>query len=129
MKNLIVAVLLTALFSGCSSSGEKQEQAKSPIEMKVDDYKTVKLTTDLSVLSEKEKQMIPLLIEAGKIMDDLFWYEAYGDKDKLLSSTEDPPTKKYLNINYGPWIVSTTMHHFWRPSGQNQKEPTSIQST
>ncbi len=47
--------------------------------------------------------MIPLMIEISDIMDDLFWYEAYGKKDSLLASAIDEATKKYLMINYGPW--------------------------
>ncbi|OJJ21242.1 Zn-dependent hydrolase [marine bacterium AO1-C] len=73
------------------------------IASKVKDYQTVKLTTDLSQLSDKEKQMLPLMIEAAKIMDELFWLQAYGDKNALLGKTTDEATKRYIEINYGPW--------------------------
>ncbi len=43
----------------------------------------------LSMLSEKEKQMIPILIEVSKIMDELFWQEAYGDKSALMFISVD----------------------------------------
>jgi len=66
-------------------------------------YATVKLTSDLSALSEKEKQMLPKLIEVAQIMDSLFWYQAYGDKGALLAKTNDPNTQAFLEINYGPW--------------------------
>lgn len=69
----------------------------------LDKYTTVKLTTDLSTLSEKQKQMIPLLIEVGQIMDELFWYEAYGEKDSLLSALDGEAAQKFVKINYGPW--------------------------
>ncbi len=65
--------------------------------------RTFKLTTDLSVLSENEKKMIPLLIEAAKIMDDIFWIEAYGDKQPLLDSLKSETERKLVMINYGPW--------------------------
>ncbi len=66
-------------------------------------YTPFKLETDISLLDENYKKMIPLLIEAAKIMDDLFWYEAYGDKEKLLSSISDEKLKVFASINYGPW--------------------------
>ncbi|MBD54429.1 MAG: hypothetical protein CMM05_05005, partial [Rhodopirellula sp.] len=44
----------------------------------IDQYAVVDLTTDLSQLTDKQRQMLPLLMEAGKIMDNCFWYEAYG---------------------------------------------------
>ncbi|MEP1096523.1 MAG: Zn-dependent hydrolase [Cyclobacteriaceae bacterium] len=103
MKKLTLIIVVFGLLAKCGTSADETTDTRSPLEKKVEDYKTVKLTTDLSVLSEKEKQMIPLLIEASKIMDDLFWYEAYGDKEELLSQTDDPSTLKYLAINYGPW--------------------------
>ena len=47
--------------------------------------------------------MIPLLIDAAKIMDDIFWIEAYGDKQVLLDSLTSDAEKKLVMINYGPW--------------------------
>ena len=47
--------------------------------------------------------MIPLLIDASKIMDDLFWLQAYGDKRPLLDSIDDPAMRRFADINYGPW--------------------------
>lgn len=77
-------------------------QAMSPIQEKLDRYTTVRLTTDLP-LSEKERQMIPLLIDAAKEMDAIFWQQAYGNRDSLLASVSDPAVRRYVEINYGPW--------------------------
>ena len=105
MKKLNLAILIVALLTQCSSKKEEETKSDTPsaIDQKLDDYKSVRLTADLSGLSDNEKQMIPILIEAGAIMDDLFWYEAYGDKEELMAAYSDPSTIEYLNINYGPW--------------------------
>ena len=66
-------------------------------------YTPFKLTADLSKLSDNNRKMIPLLIEAGEIMNDLFWYEAYGDKDVFLEGITDSKIKTFAMINYGPW--------------------------
>ncbi|HNP19908.1 MAG TPA: Zn-dependent hydrolase [Fulvivirga sp.] len=66
-------------------------------------YTPVKLTTDLTVLSEKQREIIPILIEVAQIMDDIFWYEAYGNRDSLLASITDEEAKRFTVINYGPW--------------------------
>jgi len=88
----------------------KEEKKEEVVEVKPDKYQelvnkytTVKLTTDLSKLSESQKQIIPKLIEVGKIMDELFWYEAYGQKSALLDTMTNDAAKKFVNINYGPW--------------------------
>lgn len=87
----------TPATAATDTTGEKSMQAL------VDQYTTVRLTTDLSVLSENERRMIPLLIEAGKAMDEVFWMEAYGNRDSLLAAHPDPATQQYIRINYGPW--------------------------
>jgi hypothetical protein len=69
----------------------------------LDKYTTVTLTADLSHLTDKEKQMIPLLIKVGQIIDGMYWYEAYGKKDSLLAAIQDQDARKYVEINYGPW--------------------------
>jgi hypothetical protein len=75
----------------------------SPIDKKLSQYTTVRLTTDLSKLTEKERQMIPLLIDAARSMDAIYWRQAYGNRDSLLQSVTDAATRRYIEINYGPW--------------------------
>ena len=70
---------------------------------KLSNYASVRLTTDLARLSENEKKMLPLLIEAAQAMDEVFWLEAFGPKDEFLGSIGDPDMRRYAEINYGPW--------------------------
>lgn len=73
-------------------------------EARLDIYQPVDLTADISHLSANQKKMIGLLIDASKIMDELFWDQAYpGDKQALLAAVDDPKVKKFIEINYGPW--------------------------
>ncbi len=73
------------------------------MKQKVNEYAKVALTTDMSKLTDKEKKMIPLLIKAAQTMDELFWYEAYGNKDELLNGISDKSTRDFVALNYGPW--------------------------
>ena len=66
-------------------------------------YAPVTLQTDVSSLSAQERQMIGLFIEAAKVMDGLFWQQAYGDRDTLLTSLKDPAARQFAEFNYGPW--------------------------
>ena len=106
MKNLIPIVAALVIVFGCGNSTDNPEITDAPQD-KVDTllakYTTFTLTSDLSKLGDKQKQMIPLLIEAAQIMEGLFWYEAYGDKDELLGGIEDTRLQQFVNINYGPW--------------------------
>ena len=66
-------------------------------------YAPFRLTADLSSLSPEERRMLGLFIDAAQIMDDLFWKQAYGDRDRLLNGIGDPRTRQFAEINYGPW--------------------------
>jgi hypothetical protein len=87
-----------------SASEAPPEAAQSdPAPSRYDIYAPVSLTADLGHLSENQKKMIPILIEASKIMDGLFWQQAWGDKEELLAGIEDPKQRRFAEINYGPW--------------------------
>jgi hypothetical protein len=92
-------IALSALAPATRSS------AQPPASMadRVAQYTTVPLTTDLSKLTPRERQMIPILVDAARAMDDGFWLQAYGDRAALLAKIGDPTTRRYVDINYGPW--------------------------
>ncbi|MDR0365181.1 MAG: Zn-dependent hydrolase [Bacteroidales bacterium] len=101
---LMLAVLFA--FASCDNAKKEQKQKTDEkvnvMKAKVDEFASVKLTTDFSGLSEKERRMIPVLIDIAKIMDKLFWTQSFGDKS-LLDKIEDPYMKEFAMINYGPW--------------------------
>lgn len=71
---------------------------------RLDIYTDFSLTTDLSHLSDNQKALIAKLIDASKIMDDLFWRQAFGeDKAAFLAKINVPKVQKFADINYGPW--------------------------
>ena len=109
------ALALTLSVFACSPT-DKQNVQTSPQQVssgpqllegknsRLDIYKKVSLTADLSTYSQAQRDMLKLLIEASSIMDDLFWRQAFGDhKDSFLASIDDPKVREFANINYGPW--------------------------
>ena len=64
----------------------------------------VALTTELfEGISEGERAILPLLLDACAEMDAIFWHEAYGDRDALLSAIDDAGERRFAEFNYGPW--------------------------
>ncbi len=103
----IVAITTTSL-TGCyqQTSTEKKQTVELIQEYnnRLDIYKEVTLSSDLSHLSINQKKMLALLIEASDIIDTLFWQQAYGtSKDEFLASITDEKIKTFVEINYGPW--------------------------
>lgn len=109
--NRIIIFLVLISFLGCKDSNtarlpKKQTTTEGTVmttKDRLDDYIKVTLKSDLSKLTENEKNVLGLLIQAAAVMDDLFWEQAYGDKESLLSKIKDETTKKFILINYGPW--------------------------
>ena len=110
MKKLVILAVLIILYS-CKEDKEARmpkkqvtvEENMSAMQKNLNKYTPFKLTSDLSVLSDNERKMLPILIKAAFKMNELFWYGAYGDKNELLNSISDEDTKKFVEINYGPW--------------------------
>lgn len=106
-----LAVSLTLL--GCSQEPAPVEKAQSDApavelvadaQSRLDIYYPMDLTADLSHLSDRQRHVVELLIEASEIMDDLFWQQAYGaSAGSLLGRIDDARVKKFAEINYGPW--------------------------
>ncbi|TDO19171.1 dipeptidyl-peptidase 3 family protein [Pedobacter duraquae] len=66
-------------------------------------YETVRLTTNLNNLTNSERKILPLLVQAAQIMDELYWKQTYPQRDSLLNTVKDERTKSFIKINYGPW--------------------------
>ncbi|MFO8130177.1 MAG: Zn-dependent hydrolase [Bacteroidales bacterium] len=117
----IAMIVLFAFVSGCGPRQKTAEQKENerpgiipqdiplrPIsQQEVQDrlgiYAPVKLTADISHLTEKQKQLLIKLFGAADIMDKLFWKQAIGNKASFLKRITDEPTLKFARINYGPW--------------------------
>lgn len=83
---------------------ESKHQLVENAQSRLNIYQAVSLDTDLSSLTNKQKQLISLLIDAANIMDELFWLQAYGEnKDDFLAAINNPLARKFAEINYGPW--------------------------
>jgi len=118
-------LLATSLLSACSENNNTQNPAPTLLveaQSRLDIYKPVTLTADLSHLSENQKEMIVLLIEASDIIDELFWQQAFGeDKETFLASIKDEKVREFARINYGPWDRLDGDKPFL--SGYNAKAP------
>ena len=118
-KTKLAAIVLAALttLSGCNNESSSVTSPDNSAETKkvspqlipefknrLAIYKEVTLSADLSHLSANQKQMLSLLIDASKVMDDLFWKQAFSqDKKTFLASIKNEEVRRFAEINYGPW--------------------------
>jgi len=104
---LLVLISFLGLTSCSTNSENKSAAAKDSLQTYVAErlpiYAKVRLTTDIQKLTENERKVLPLLIKAAEIMDELFWKQSYPQRDSLLATVQDQKTKEFIVINYGPW--------------------------
>ncbi|MGB5978762.1 MAG: Zn-dependent hydrolase [Cyclobacteriaceae bacterium] len=110
MRHALLIALMAA-FTACAGEQRPEQSdnntattANTPdASAMVDKYTEVTLTSDLSNLSDNQKEMIGKLIQAADIMNEMFWYEALGDRQMFLDSIDNDDLKQFAMINYGPW--------------------------
>ena len=66
-------------------------------------YTTVRLEADTTKLTARERRMLPLLVDAAREMHEIYWQQAVGPSDSVLSTIKDPTTRLLAEINVGPW--------------------------
>ena len=124
MISLMAVATLAA--AGCKHKTEAPAaEEPSPLQMKVDSYAPFTLTTDLGTLSDKERQMLPILVQIANVMDDLYWDQYFGAENrKALDTLTDPAMKAFALIQYGAWDRLDSERPFVtgygaRPAGAN----------
>ncbi|WP_153639817.1 Zn-dependent hydrolase [Prolixibacter sp. NT017] len=101
--SLFSLMIVFLMAGGCKNSSKSESEQEDIVAQKVDEFAKVKLTTDMSQLDENQKKMLSLMFDAADIMDGIFWQEAYGDKEALLTSLKTQAERDFAMINYGPW--------------------------
>ncbi len=98
---VLVVIILIAGFTGCRPAEEREYNRQ--LQERIDQYEVVELTSDLSWLSDWEREIIPLLMQAADIIDEIFWLQSYGPRGHLKELMDNPLAWEYALINYGPW--------------------------
>ncbi len=105
LRYALILVIVTS-FVSCHNESQmdtEREKGNMTVKDRLDQYTDFALEADLSSLSENQRKMIPILIDAAKAMDEVFWIEAYGDKGQLMDMISSPEARRFAEINYGPW--------------------------
>lgn len=112
ISTLFLGFSLTATFIACNNSQPSEgntndkkaiDSLQEYVAQRLPIYETVKLTTNLNELTVSERKVLPLLIQAAEIMNQLFWRQVYPQRDSLKNVVKDDKTNQFIDINYGPW--------------------------
>ncbi len=108
MKKLLYLFLLFFLsifiWTGCQNVQKETKDNSTEIQQKVNEFIEVSLKSDMiNNLSDNQKELLGYLFNAAGIMNDIYWKEAFGDKESLFNEINDPATIDFVKINFGPW--------------------------
>lgn len=96
MKKILPAI--TMMLASSAFAGKPVDS----IALKVQTYKKVKLTTDITQLDVQEREGLKLLIRASELVDIIFRSQAYAGNIAADTIT-NKSVQKFMEINYGPW--------------------------
>ena len=99
-----LAILFVIAACGKEAPPETAVEPLTNVGPRPEIYADFTLTADLSGLSDRQREMIGVLIEASTIMDDLFWRQAFREDYKAwLEGLGVGAERSFAEINYGPW--------------------------
>ena len=110
MKTITFVLVAGMTFMGCTQSSEKKEsQASQQLASMINRFVPVVLEADTSGLSASDRQVLPILREAARVMDTLYLFQAWSGNLAALNALEGDATPEgrqrlhYFQINMGPW--------------------------
>lgn len=137
-KPLALAFAISGAAACQSGGGGEEKQAEKAPQEKVDKgfdsrkytaspadlmkkYVQVPLSTDLSHLSQDQIRLLGHLYDAADVMDELFWRQAFTEKDRFLQDIDDDLMRTFASINYGPWDRLDGNRPFIKQFGEKPK--------
>ncbi len=108
---IISSLIIFSLFvSSCAEKAEKHteklaEKTIESVEQRNSKWKEIELKSDISLLSDNEKEMLRIFINISEIIDNIFWKQNFGDKEEILNTIKGEDSLLFVKINYGPWDV------------------------
>ena len=81
-------------------------------------FAPTEMTADLSSLTDEDREVVRLLVEASRPMDEIFLRQVWSDNPKLRADLEAATgpnadaAREYFTINFGPWDRLDEMNSF-----------------
>jgi hypothetical protein len=102
-----IIILGTAILLAGGISAQDRDVAQ-----RLAKWKNVDMPFRSSGLSDRERQMVDKLVEACRLLDDVYWRQSDLDGLALYKKTADAPLKTLLTIMGGRWDLIDENHPF-----------------
>jgi hypothetical protein len=120
-KRLITGLLAVAVGIACSPSEKASNESdaigvmvRSDIGERLARYAPTELEADLSGVPEGEVEVLRELVQAARVMDEIFLVQAWQRNPELREAIagENDDVRTYFRINFGPWDRLDEMEPF-----------------
>ncbi len=120
----IALILVLAL--GCAQPGSERAAEEGEtglgiaenIRERLERFAPTEMVADLSPLTDEDREVLGLLVEASRYMDEIFLRQVWVDNPKLRADLEASTAldadvaRAYFDINFGPWDRLDEMEPF-----------------
>ncbi len=113
---LSLATAPVALLAACSPASEQAESGGYDMAASRASIADVEMAPDTSYLTDEERQVVNLLIEASGYMDEIYLRQRGGDLPTMREEIEASGDAEMLDMfdrNFGPWDAVDDNHPFY----------------
>jgi hypothetical protein len=125
MRHSGVALLVVLLVACSPAAKETAEPTKGEtltvapdIEARLNRFEPTELSTELTALTSEEQEVLALLVEAARYMDEIFLRQVANGNPEMrdrLQKASGPgmeAARQYFEVNFGPWDRLEEMESF-----------------
>lgn len=103
MKKTAFIIAAFVMLGAAGSSLQAQERDRD-IKNKVEQYATIELKCDIEKLEPYEKELLSIFIDISREMDEIFWEQSFGLKNRAkVYKLDNPAIRRFADIQYGAW--------------------------
>ena len=103
MKKTAFIIAAFVMLGAAGSSLQAQERDRD-IKNKVEQYATIELNCDIEKLDSYEKELLSIFIDISREMDEIFWEQSFGLKNRAkVYKLDNPAIRRFADIQYGAW--------------------------
>ncbi len=105
---------VVAVLASCGRGASPPEEVVTPVVVaniyeRLARFEPTELTVDLAGFSDRERQVLARLVEAARLMDEIFLHQVWAENPRFreeldkASGVEFEAARDYYRINFGPW--------------------------
>jgi hypothetical protein len=106
---LSILVIFVLTFTACNSSKKQKGNSEMTLKQKIARFSPTDISADISKLSIEDKKALDKIIEASRLMDEMFLRQVWQGNEEMLrelqkdTSAEGKERLHYFQMNMGPW--------------------------